>query len=317
MSTPIPVTVCEGEGIGPEVVEAALRVLEEAGAPLAVDWVPTDQAAAAAQHSGALLCGPLAPEAGASLRRDLGMVAETRRARAPAPFVHGSSAGLDLTVVRALESAGRPEVAEAVARAAERACDAHGRRAVTLVSGAGGEDAALHQAVAARLEGRATLDRRPADAATAAIVTRPRALEMLVVPALHGAVVAGVAARLAGGLPLASCVLSGRGGEVFAPGHGPAPALAGEDMANPSGMILASVALLAHLGLPAEAARVHDAWARTIEDGIHTPDIHHQGTSWRRVGTTGFTNAVVARLGLKPMRLPALAPAQRLVQAAE
>jgi hypothetical protein len=45
------------------------------------------------------------------------------------------------------------------------------------------------------------------------------------------------------------------------------------------------------------------AWLRTIEDGIHTPDIFKEGTSKKRVGTKEFTKEVIARLGDKPVKL--------------
>jgi isocitrate dehydrogenase len=48
------------------------------------------------------------------------------------------------------------------------------------------------------------------------------------------------------------------------------------------------------------------AWLRTIEDGIHTPDIFKEGTSKKRVGTMEFTKEVIARLGEAPQKLQAL-----------
>ena len=45
---------------------------------------------------------------------------------------------------------------------------------------------------------------------------------------------------------------------------------------------------------------MHNAWLRTIEDGIHTYDIFTEGVSTRKSGTKEFAAAVIARLGQKP-----------------
>ena len=55
--------------------------------------------------------------------------------------------------------------------------------------------------------------------------------------------------------------------------HGSAPRRAGQNLANPSGLLLGAVLMLVHIGQPEVAERVHNAWLRTIEDGIHTYDI--------------------------------------------
>jgi isocitrate dehydrogenase len=54
------------------------------------------------------------------------------------------------------------------------------------------------------------------------------------------------------------------------------------------------------------ANNVHNAWLRTIEDGVHTYDIFKDGISKQKVGTQAFAQAVVDRLGQKPQTLPAV-----------
>jgi isocitrate dehydrogenase len=49
--------------------------------------------------------------------------------------------------------------------------------------------------------------------------------------------------------------------------------------------------------------RVHNAWLKTIEDGVHTGDIFREGVSTKKVGTAEFGDAVVARLGQTPSTL--------------
>ena len=64
--------------------------------------------------------------------------------------------------------------------------------------------------------------------------------------------------------------------------HGSAPRRAGQNLANPSGLLLGAVMMLVHIDQPDVAERVHNAWLRTLEDGIHTYDIYNEGVSARR-----------------------------------
>ena len=88
--------------------------------------------------------------------------------------------------------------------------------------------------------------------------------------------------------------------------HGSAPRRAGQNLANPSGLLLGGVMMLVHIGQWEAAERVHNAWLRTLEDGIHTYDIYEESVSKQKVGTKEFAQAVVARLGQKPEKLKAV-----------
>ena len=86
--------------------------------------------------------------------------------------------------------------------------------------------------------------------------------------------------------------------------HGSAPRRAGQNLANPSGLLLGAVLMLVHINHAGVAAeQVHNAWLRTIEDGVHTYDIFTEGVSTQKVGTKEFAAAVIARLGQKPNTL--------------
>jgi len=87
--------------------------------------------------------------------------------------------------------------------------------------------------------------------------------------------------------------------------HGSAPRRAGQNLANPSGLLLGAVMMLVHVGETGVAERVHNAWLRTIEDGIHTYDVYKEGVSREKVGTKEFAGAVVQRVGLTPQTLKA------------
>ena len=61
--------------------------------------------------------------------------------------------------------------------------------------------------------------------------------------------------------------------------------------------------MLVHIGQSDVAERVHNAWLRTVEDGVHTSDIFKDGLSKRQVGTEEFADAVIQRLGSFPEKL--------------
>jgi isocitrate dehydrogenase len=74
---------------------------------------------------------------------------------------------------------------------------------------------------------------------------------------------------------------------------------------------LGAVLMLVHINQPEAAARVHNAWLRTIEDGVHTYDVFTEGVSSVKVGTKEFAAAVIERLGRKPNHLKAVTYARR------
>ena len=76
------------------------------------------------------------------------------------------------------------------------------------------------------------------------------------------------------------------------------------DSANPSGLLLAGVMMLVHIGQAEAAARVHNAWLATLEEGTHTKDIYREEISKKKVGTAEFAEAVIANMGKLPQTLP-------------
>ncbi len=130
---------------------------------------------------------------------------------------------------------------------------------------------------------------------------------MIVTTNLYGDIISDIisdiAAEIAGSVGLAGSANIGSQVSMFEAIHGSAPMIAGQDIANPSGLLLAGVMMLNHLGQSPVAERVHNAWLRTIEDGIHTRDIWGDGASVRMVGCRAFAAAVIDRLGQEPQQL--------------
>src|SRR5271165_5423405 len=138
------------------------------------------------------------------------------------------------------------------------------------------------------------------DIGAAKMADTPEAFDVLVMPNLYGDVLSDVAAQIAGSVGLAGSANIGEYSAMFEAIHGSAPRRAGQDMANPSGLLLGAVLMLVHIGQGDIAEQVHNAYLRTLEDGVHTYDIFRDGVSKQKVGTKEFGDAVVARLGQKP-----------------
>jgi isocitrate dehydrogenase len=105
---------------------------------------------------------------------------------------------------------------------------------------------------------------------------------------------------------LAGSANIGENVSMFEAIHGSAPRRAGQNLANPSGLLLGAVLMLVHINQTDVAERVHNAWLSTIEDGIHTYDIYTEEVSRQKVGTKEFAEAVVEHLGRKPQTLKAV-----------
>jgi isocitrate dehydrogenase len=346
-----PVTVARGDGIGPEIMDAVLRILAAGGAALDVeevtlgaqvyaDGVPTgvpDAAWESLERTGVLLKGPvMTPQGGGfksvnvTLRKAFGLFANVRPCLSYAPFVPGAP-GVDLVIVReneedlytgvehrfsvdgveAVKLATRPGCERIVRYAFEYAAR-HGRRRVTCVTKDNIlklSDGLFHQVfdeVAAEFP-QFEVEHLIVDIGTARVAANPQRFDVVVTPNLYGDIISDVAAEVTGSVGLASSVNVGESCAMFEAIHGSAPDIAGAGVANPSGLLLAAVQLLVHVGQVPVASLVNNAWLCTIEDGVHTADMFDPAVSRRRVGTVGFADAVIERLGSVPSRLPAAA----------
>jgi isocitrate dehydrogenase len=141
------------------------------------------------------------------------------------------------------------------------------------------------------------------DIGAAKLADTPGTFDVIVMPNLYGDILSDVAAQIAGSVGLAGSANIGEKVAMFEAIHGSAPRRAGQNLANPSGLLLGAVMMLVHIGQINEASEVHNAWLRTIEDGVHTYDIYKEGISREKVGTKEFAEAVVKRLGEKPQLL--------------
>ncbi|MFO0434087.1 MAG: NADP-dependent isocitrate dehydrogenase, partial [Sphingobacteriaceae bacterium] len=144
------------------------------------------------------------------------------------------------------------------------------------------------------------------DIGAAKLADTPEAFDVIVMPNLYGDVLSDVAAQIAGSVGLAGSANIGEECAMFEAIHGSAPRRAGQNMANPSGLLQGAIMMLNHIGQNKIAEKVQNAWLRTIEEGIHTYDIYKEGVSKKKVGTSEFADAVIANLGSKPTNLSAV-----------
>ncbi len=171
---PTPITVAYGDGIGPEITEAVLRVLDAADAPLRYDVIDIgksayergvtsgipDDAWDAIRQNRVLLKGPITtPQGGGykslnvTLRKALSLFANVRQAKAYTPFVDSHHTGMNVVVIReneedlyaGIEHQQTPEVAqilklitrpgsERIVRYAFEYARAYGRQTVTCMT---------------------------------------------------------------------------------------------------------------------------------------------------------------------------------------
>jgi len=262
-----------------------------------------------------------------TIRKTLGLYANVRPCVAYHPFVRTLHPGMDVVIVReneedlyagiehrqtenvvqCLKLISRPGCEKIVRHAFEYA-RRHARRKVTCFTKDNimkFTDGLFHKVFEEIGADYSEFEKEHwiVDIGAAKLADTPEAFDVIVMPNLYGDILSDVAAQIAGSVGLAGSANIGDRCAMFEAIHGSAPRRAGQNVANPSGLLLASVMMLVHIGQPDVASRVHNAWLKTIEDGIHTYDVYTEGTSTAKVGTREFAQAVVERLGAKPGKL--------------
>ena len=285
---------------------------------------------------GVLLKGPITtPQGGGyksvnvSLRKSLGLYANLRPCVAYHPFIATRHPAMDVVIVReneedtyaGIEHRQTDEVhqclklitrpgCERIVRYAFEYARSHGRRRVTCMTKDNImklTDGLFHRVfdeIAAEYPDIAS-DHMIIDIGTARMAVHPERFDVVVAPNLYGDILSDVAAEVAGSIGIAPSSNIGRHCAMFEAVHGSAPDIAGRDLANPSGLLLSSVMMLVHLGRTEAATQVHNAWLRTIEDGVLTADMA-PASGPAPVGTRAFARAVVQRLGQRPRTLAAV-----------
>jgi len=263
-------------------------------------------------------------------RKVLGLYANVRPCVAYAPFIETKHPGMDVVVVReneedlyaGIEYQQSPQVVEAIKiisrpgsekiiRYAFEYARRNNRKKVTCFTKDNilkQTDGLFHKIYDEIGEQYPDIEKEHwiVDIGAAKLADTPEAFDVIVMPNLYGDILSDVAAQIAGSVGLAGSANIGDQAAMFEAIHGSAPRRAGQNLANPSGLLLGAVMMLVHINQPDVAERVHNAWLKTIEDGIHTYDIYDERVSKQKVGTKEFAQAVIARLGQKPEQLKAV-----------
>ena len=349
MSVRSKVVVARGDGIGPEIMDAALKVLEASGAPLDLREIEIGRRVYERGHTSgiapeswdalrgadAFLKAPITtPQGGGykslnvTIRKALGLYANVRPCVAYHPFVRTRHPGMKLTIIReneedlyaGIEHRQTDEVMQCLKLITRPGCERIARYAFehARLTGATKVTCMTKDNIMKMTDGlfRSVFDEIGAeypgiekehmivDIGAARLADSPERFQVILLPNLYGDILSDVAAQISGSIGLAPSSNIGEGGAMFEAIHGSAPDLAGRGVANPSGLILSSVMMLAHLGRGREAGLIHNAWLKAIEDGCGTVDMSGEGATRRVLGTGAFAEAVVARLGERPRSLP-------------
>jgi isocitrate dehydrogenase len=346
--TKTPITVAYGDGIGPEIMEATLHIIQSAGAMLEMERIEIGEkiylagnpagieplAWESLRRTKVFLKGPITtPQGGGfkslnvTTRRALGLYANIRPCVSYHPFVATKHPFMDVVIIRENE--------EDVYTGMEHRQSQDVISCTKIISRPGSEKIIRYAFEYARLNNRKKVtcftkdnilkmtdglfhrifdeiaaeypdiekEHWIVDIGAALLADTPEIFDVIVLPNLYGDILSDVAAQIAGSVGLAGSSNIGTSAAMFEAIHGSAPRLAGQNVANPSGLLLGSILMLLHIGQNDVAELTHNAWLATLEEGIHTSDIFDQTISQKKVGTKEFADAVINRLGKKPARL--------------
>ncbi|MDI1242159.1 MAG: NADP-dependent isocitrate dehydrogenase, partial [bacterium] len=344
-STNTAITVAYGDGIGPEIMDATLKIITAAGARLEIEKIDigekeylsgntagiAPEAWESLRRTRVFLKSPITtPQGGGykslnvTVRKTLGLYANVRPCVSYHPFVKTKHPVMDLVIVReneedlyaGIEHRQTREVyqclklitrpgCEKIVRYAFEYARLNNRKKVTcftkdnIMKMTDGLFHKVFDEIAAEYP-QIENEHWIVDIGAAKLADTPEKFDVIVMPNLYGDILSDVAAQITGSVGLAGSANIGEHVAMFEAIHGSAPDIAGQSIANPSGLLHGAIMMLVHIGQPDIAEKVHNAWLRTIEDGVHTADIFKEGLSKELAGTDAFADAVIERLGQLP-----------------
>jgi isocitrate dehydrogenase (NAD+) len=308
------ITVVPGDGIGPEVTDATLEILKEAGAKLEYDIQlaglaaltevrnPLPQATVDSfEEHRWLLKGPLTTPSGSGfrsinveLRKTFDLYSNVRPVRTIVPggryedidlvLIRENTEGLYVGVEHYIGMHGDPRAAaesvmiitrfgaERICRYAFEYARKHGRKKVTLAHKANilkytqGLFLEVGQEVAKEYPDIQWED-RIIDATAMQLVLDPYRFDVLVMENMFGDILSDLMAGLIGGLGFAPAGNIGEDAAMFEAVHGSAPDIAGQGVANPTGLLLSACLMLDHLEQRDVASRIRAALDTVVLEG--------------------------------------------------
>lgn len=347
--TAVKVAVAKGDGIGPEIMDATLKILNAAGANIVPDYIELGEQVYLSGNSAGIatetwetinknkliLKAPITTPQGkgykslnVTLRKSLGLFANVRPVTALHPYVQTHFPNMDVVVIReneedlyaGIEHQQTQDVVQCLKLITRPGCEkivryafeyarVYGRKKVTCLVKDNImklTDGLFHQVfdeIAAEYPEIAN-DAQIIDIGAARLAANPENYDVVVTSNLYGDIISDIVAEIAGSVGMAGSANIGTNVAMFEAIHGSAPDIAGQNIANPSGLINASISMLAHIGQAATADKIKNAWLAAIEDGYHTADIYDENISKKKVSTSEFADTVIAKLGQIPEKLP-------------
>lgn len=345
------ITIAKGDGIGPEIMDATLQILEAAGADLQFDEIQVGEQVYLSGNTAGIskeswdvirknkvfLKAPITtPQGGGykslnvTTRKFLGLYANVRPCKSLHPFVQTKHPIMDVVIVReneedlyaGIEHQQTDEVVQCLKLISRPGCEKivryafeyakqQNRKKVTcftkdnIMKQSDGLFHKVFDEIAAEYP-EIENEHWIIDIGAAKLADTPEAFDVIVMPNLYGDVLSDVAAQITGSVGLAGSSNIGEECAMFEAIHGSAPRRAGQNLANPSGLLQGAILMLIHIGQTAVAEKIQNAWLKTLEDGVHTYDIFKEGISQEQVGTKEFAQAVISRLGQTPSTLNAV-----------
>ena len=331
------ITVINGDGIGPEIMDATLRTLDALACDFNYEFAEAGLVAfekggdllpeatlESIRRNRIVLKGPLTTPVGKGfrsinvlLRRKFDLYANVR----PVSSIPGTQSRFeDVDIITVRENTEGAYLAadaklsedgmtaeskmvvtrkgcERVSRYAFELARAEGREKVTLVHKANilktvsGMFLDVAREVASDYPDIES-DEMIVDAICMKLVMNPQQFDVIVTTNLFGDILSDLCAGLVGGLGLAPGANIGKDAAMFEAVHGSAPDIAGQKIANPCALMLASAMMLAHLGMKDKAENLRRVIRDTISEGDGvTPDLGGTGS------TVTITDAIIDRLG--------------------
>ena len=339
------ITVAKGDGIGPEIMDATLHILKEAGAQIEIEEIEvgekvylsgntsgiSEESWETIRRNKVFLKAPITtPQGGGykslnvTTRKFLGLYSNVRPCMSLHPFVSTKHPVMDIVIIReneedlyaGIEHQQTDEVVQCLKLISRPGCEKivryafeyakqQNRKKVTCFTKDNimkQTDGLFHQVFDEIAKEYPEIENEHwiIDIGAAKMADTPEIFDVIVMPNLYGDVLSDVAAQITGSVGLAGSANIGEECSMFEAIHGSAPRRAGQNVANPSGLLQGAIMMLNHIGQTEVAEKIQNAWLKTLEDGIHTYDIFKVGISKEKVSTSEFAKAVIANLGRKP-----------------
>ena len=352
------ITVAKGDGIGPEIMDATLAIIQAAGAKIEIDEIEVGEKVYLSGNTAGIapeswdiirrnkifLKAPITtPQGGGykslnvTTRKFLGLYSNVRPCMSLHPFVETKHPKMDIVIIReneedlyaGIEHQQTDEVIQCLKLISRPGCEkivryafeyakVYGRKKVTCFTKDNimkQTDGLFHQVFDEIALEYPEIENEHwiIDIGAAKMADTPEIFDVIVTLNLYGDVLSDIAAQIAGSVGLAGSANIGEECAMFEAIHGSAPRRAGQNLANPSGLLEGAVMMLNHIGQTEVAEKVQNAWLKTIEDGIHTYDIFKEGVSKQKVGTKEFAEAVIQNLGKNPSILSPVSFAKDIV----